>query len=223
MFNNIIVGQGLVIYNSNFDRQMNKVSAYNVKIICVNNSEKRYKRSKIRALQISNSCLSSDQVLALDYNTIGDLMKNQTGNSLGFQSLLIKNKNLPVETNESRQIFSESSLDFSLSVDDKNNKFRKLDVLSQTLYFEVRLKIPPKKNNSTEIGDTTCVQYEKTKNPDVSCESWYDSITNEVVCICNKQSLTVNVMDKTLSNAGKLSQFPTLGADLCKNKLFQNQ
>ena len=49
--------------------------------------------------------------------------------------------------------------------------------------------------------------------------SWYDDITNEVVCVCSKQGLTVNVMDKALSNLGKLGQFPGLGAELCKLKI----
>jgi len=35
-----------------------------------------------------------------------------------------------------------------------------------------------------------------------------------VVFVCNKQGLTVNFMDKFLSNIGKLGQFPELGADL---------
>ena len=84
------------------------------------------------------------------------------------------------------------------------------------IYFEIRLKVPNIGNNTDIVTDTTCVQYDKNKIPDVSCFSWYDSLANEVVCQCNKQGLTVNIMDKGLSNASKLVQFPSISIEICK-------
>jgi len=83
------------------------------------------------------------------------------------------------------------------------------------------LKIPRKKyenDNSEDVGDTTCVQYHKTndKDPEISCMSWYDELTSEVVCDCNEQGVTVNIQDDALANISKLGQFPSLGANLCK-------
>ena len=226
LFNNIIPGQNLVVTNTNVDSQMNKVSSNNPKSVCVGSSEpeseskkKKYKRIRIRKLKPLIEC-DEESVMNLDKNLIGEIMKNETSNNLGFQSQLNKNKNLPIETNAEREVFSETSLEFALSAGDSKNKMRRLQAQNININFEIRLKIPSIKvgNNTTDIGDTACVQYDKDKNktPDVSCSSWYDDTTNEVVCVCNKQGLTVNVMDKALSNIGKLGQFPGLGAELCK-------
>jgi len=223
LFNNIIVGQTILVINENFDAQMNKISTNNIKSICVSNSDSKLKRKnfkRIRRLQAPERC-SSDSVLGIDPNILSNLMKNQTSSNVGFYSQLNKNKNLPIDTNAERTIFSESALDFGLSTGDKKNQFRNLNTNNLNINFEIRLKIPRKKNendNSTNVGDTTCVQYQKAseKDPDVSCVSWYDDLNSEVVCVCNKQGLTVNVADKALSNIGKLGQFPGLGSDLCK-------
>jgi len=223
LFNNIVVGQNVIVVNSNFDNQMNKVSSNNPKPVCIDSSDtlltnKKYFR-RIRKLAPTDSC-SEESVMGIDKNLIGDVMKNETSSNLGFQSQFNKNKNLPVKTSEERQVFSETSLDFGLSAGASGKKMRRLDAKNLNINFEIRLKIPPKKpgDNSTDVGATACVQYEqdKKKNPDVSCMSWYDDSTSEVVCVCNKQGLTVNMMDKALSNIGKLGQFPGLGAELCK-------
>ena len=68
--------------------------------------------------------------------------------------------------------------------------------------------------NDTNIEDTACFQYDKDKIPKISCVSWYDYQSNEVVCICKKQGLTTNIFDKVLSNASKLSQFPNITLSL---------
>jgi len=205
---------------------MNKISSNNPKSVCVVHSEpklfkKKYNR-RIRRLQASSEC-GEESVMGLDKNLIGDIMKNETSSEFGFQSQYNKNKNLPIETNAERAVFSTTSLEFSLSAGDSNKKMRRLQAQNLMINFEIRLKVPPKKagENTTDVGDTACVQYVtgKNKNPDVSCMSWYDDLTNEVVCVCNKEGLTVNVMDKGLSNIGKLKQFPELGADLCKLKI----
>jgi len=226
LFNNIVTGQNIVVANANFDIQMNKMSSNNPKRVCVRSAEaellnKRNKFNRIRNLQASEDC-GEESVLGLDKKLINEVMKNETSPNLGFQSQFNKNKNLPIETNAEREVFSETSLEFGLSKGDSNEKMRMLQQNNLNLNFEIRLKIPHIKAgaNVTDVGDTACVQYSmnKKKNPDVSCESWYSELTSEVVCVCNKQGLTVNVMDKGLSNIGKLGQFPGLGAEIC-NKL----
>jgi len=93
-----------------------------------------------------------------------------------------------------------------------------LDLADLNLRFEIRLKMPVL-NDATVVQEATCVQYDPKKVADTSCESWYDTEVNEVVCSCQKQGLTVNVLDKALSNFSKIKQFPILSASLC-NKIF---
>jgi len=223
LFKNIVTGQNVIVVNNNFDNQMNKVSSNNPKPVCIDSSdtlllEKKKNYRRIRKLNPNDSC-DEESIMSLDKNLIGDLMKNETSDNLGFQSQYNKNKNLPIKTSEERQVFSETSLEFGLSTGASGKKMRRLEVNNLPIKFEIRLIIPAKRpsDNSTEIGATACVQYDKdkNKNPDVSCMSWYDDATSEVVCVCNKQGLTVNVMDKALSNLGKLAQFPGLGAEIC--------
>jgi hypothetical protein len=214
LFANIILGQNIVVENNNFDAQMNKVSSNNLKSVCVGASEaklfkKKYNR-RIRRLQASSEC-GEESVMGLGKNLIGYIMKNENSPNFGFQSQFNKNKILPIETNYERGIFSETSLEFGLSGGDSNKKMRRLQAQNLIINFEIRLKVPPIKagSNTTDVGDTACVQYDKDKkkNPHVSCESWYDDTMNEVVCVCSKHGLTVNVMDKALTNKGKLGQF----------------
>jgi len=216
------MGQTILVINENFCSQINKISKNNIKSICVSNNQSKLRNKnyrRIRRLQAQESC-SLESVLHLDPEKLEELMKNQTASNIGFQSQLNKNKNLPIVTYKERQIFSETALDFSLSIGDTKNRFRNLNTNIINMNFEIRLKIPKKKNendNFADVGETTCVQYQKSdnKDPDVSCMSWYDDLTSEVVCVCNKQGLTVNVGDKALSNMSKLRQFPSLGAELC--------
>lgn len=221
LFNSIIPGQSVVILNENYDSQLNKVSSNNPQDIAVDNSDrkkfnvKNYKR--IRRLQNQGDCDES-KVICLEKDKITGIMNNSKGASLGFNSQFNKNKNIPIQTNSTRAIFSETSLDYGISVGDKEDKHRRLQLDELTIYFEIRLKVPNIGNNTDSVAETTCVQYDKNKVPDISCLSWYDPLTNEVVCQCNKQGLTVNVMDKGLSNASKLAQFPSITIAICKNK-----
>lgn len=130
-----------------------------------------------------------------------------------------KNKNIPVETNATRSIFSESSLNFSLSIEenslDKANSLRYLGLSDEAITFEIRLKLPKQTPETKVISNTACVQYDETKKPNpVACESWYDETAFEVVCQCQKQGLIVNVLDDFLSFAGKLAQFPLLSTEI---------
>jgi len=228
LFNNIIVGQTIKIFNQNYDAQINRISKNNVRSICVSNSEskliqKNYKR--IRRVQYMYDCLS-DNVLSIDSDLLQNIMKNETSSFVGFQSQLNKNKNLPIDVSKERQIFSETSLDFILGIGDSNYKFRKLNTNDLNINFEIRLKIPSNKKNennySTDVGDSTCVQYQKTDKKvfEIICETWYDEDESEVVCVCNKQGLTINIIDKVLSKFSKLKQFPSLGIELCINYYY---
>lgn len=229
LFYNAIVGQTILVINENFDAQINKISINNVNSICVSNIETKLrhkKYSRIRRLQAPKNC-SSDSFFTLDTDLLGDIMKNETSSNVGFQSQLNKNKNLPIDITKDRQVFSESAFDFGLATEDIKNQYRKLNINNLNVNFEIRLKTPRRNyenDTSLDVGDTTCVQYQKTtkKDPEISCMSWYDEITSEVVCVCNKQGLTVNVSDNALSNISKIGQFPTLGAELRKMNLFLN-
>jgi hypothetical protein len=218
LFINIIPGQGVLINNKNFDSQFNKLSSNNPTNICVPSEEQTgRKKNRIRRLQGSDKC-DEGGVLGMDSSLLSDLMKNETSSNLGFQSQFNKNKILPVVTNSTREVYSETSLGFGLSIGD-DNKLRRLSSNSQKIHFEIRLKTPTNYNTNTSVSDTACVQYSDGKNPLVSCESWYDDIANEVICFCDKQGLTVNVMDKALANINKFAQFPPLSTGLRK-KLF---
>jgi hypothetical protein len=215
LFNNIIPGQGVLVNNKNFDSQLNKLSSNNPTSICVPSEEQtRRKKYKIRRLQGDDKC-DEGGVLGMDSSLLGDLMKNETSSNLGFQSQYNKNKNLPVTTNSTREIYSETSLGFELSVGD-NNKLRRLSKIGQKIKFEIRLKTPTNYNTNTSVSDTACVQYSNGKDAEVSCDSWYDDVNNEVICFCEEQGLTVNVMDKVLASKNKLKQFPPLSTALCK-------
>ena len=213
LFNNIIPGQGVLFNNQNFDTQMNKISSNNPTNICVPFEEQiGRKKYKIRRLQ-GDDKFNEGGVLIMNSSLLGDLMKNETSSNLGFQSQYNKNKNLPITTNSTRKIYSETSLGFELLV---GHNYTFIQSNTKKIHFEIRLKTPPNYNSNTSVSDTACVQYSDGKNAEVSCDSWYDDRNNEVICFCEKQGLTVNVMDKTLSNLNKLKQFPPLSTGICK-------
>ena len=222
LFNNIISGQNILVNNINFDTQMNKISVYNQKDICVGTEERRNKKQKrIRRLQAKDSCFPDTDILTINSSLVKQIMQNITEPNLGFQSQLTKGKTLPIKTDSTRKIFSETSLNFTLYAIKDNKKLRKLQKEILYLNFEIRLKIPARKYNFTESINTCCVQFENSDNPNgESCESWYDDNTNEVVCYCNKQGLTVNIFDKTLSNLNKLIQIPRLRVAMRKINLY---
>jgi len=234
LFDNLISGQGLIVIKNNFNIQINKISTFNTNSIFVKNTQEdillNFKKNirRIRRLQKQENFTYDDSnLMSINSTLLEELMKNQTVSNIGFQSQLYKNKNIPIETSKIRRIFSESSLNFSLTtLDEKNDKIKN-SAENMKLTFEIRLKIPPKNKISSEIdnaediniGDTTCIQYSNTTKPVVSCESWYDDLSSEVVCVCDKQGFTVNVSDKALSYISKLKQFPHLTADI-SNKII---
>ena len=231
LFTNIINGQALLIANESYDTQMNKVSKLNVPTLeinydtpeekhskCLSNRNKR-KRTKIRYLSIPDAaspqqnCEDSIAAICIPPGNITSIIESTGTNGVGFQGQLNHKQNLPIAEKQ----FS-NSLDFDLSEEKKDGKQRKLNVEQLNIRFEIRLKMPVVKDN-TVVQEATCVQYTQ-KKADTSCDSWYDVNTNEVVCSCIKQGLTVNVMDKALSSLSKLKQFPTLSADICKTFWF---
>jgi hypothetical protein len=216
LFTNIVNGQGLLVTNESYDTKMNKVSKLNVPILGIDydSGERRlnkYKKSKIRYLQNSNNqedCGNSIAAICIPPRNILSIMNNSGSNGVGFQGQLNHKDNLPIQEEQ----FS-NSLDFRVSAEEKGGKLRMLNNAELNISFEIRLKMPVLKDSSV-VQAATCVQYDK-KTADTSCESWYDTDTNEVVCSCIKQGLTVNVMDKALSSASKLKQFPSLSSNLC--------
>ena len=127
------------------------------------------------------------------------------------------NKKHHTNLNINEKQFS-NSIDFGLTIDDKNGKTRKLESF-ENLHFEIRLKMPVI-TDETIIYEATCVQY-SNKQPDTSCESWYDLTTFEVVCYCAKQGSTVNVLDKVMTNVSKFKQFPAIKISICKYIFFK--
>lgn len=139
---------------------------------------------------------------------------NETNSSvIGFKSKVFKNKNVPIEFNSTQSVFSENSLDFGIGVADGHDKtLRFLSESSNYMNnynYEIRLKIPPNKNSSV-IDDTTCTEGANAKIN--YCNSWYDSETNEVICVCNSQALISNVQNKNFANLSKLLQIKDFAA-----------
>lgn len=224
IFENMIDGERILILNSNYDIQMNKVSIINPMDICFDYNSKtrilnnvisnKNKNSKLMRKLNSNCPFSDSPAINIPSNNVTSILSNTSKTSLGFQGQL--NKNIDLNINSTQ--FS-NSLDFGLSVgNSQEKKFKKLSAEDIIINFEVRLKMPENADNSN-IVDATCVQYTKSK-PDISCSSWYDVETKEVICVCNKQGLTVNVLDKSLSFISKLAQFPGLTTGL-SNKLYK--
>jgi len=233
IFNNSVVGQMIEIANVNFNTQLNKISKKNIKnLFILNESSNDYKfrksqKSNIRNIQrVNNSDYCDDSMtFCLPNNIIKQIFEKENSENLGFNSQLNKNKNVAIKTNKTRKIFSENSLDFDLKVDDsKFKRFRNLDLKDLNVNYNIRLKLPSLKNYSSNISDSLCVQFEKNnqENPSVSCTTWYDYITNEVVCESQKQGLTINLMDSTISYLGILKQFAISDIDLCNfvNSIF---
>jgi len=157
-------------------------------------------------------------------NIIKIILEKENSENLGFNSQLNKNKNIAIKTNNTRKIFSENSLDFELKVNQSPYKrFRNLDLKNLNINFNIRLKMPDLQNHKDNIGNSLCVQYEKKdqQTPIVSCETWYDYSTNEVLCECQKQGLTINLMDSSISKISVLKQFSLLTIDFCNFLLIK--
>ena len=120
LFNNIIPGQNIVVVYYSFETQITKVSAINPKSICAastdNPNENQKRRVRIRRLEDTEEC-GEESALALNKSLITNLMSNDTSANVGFQSQLNKNKNIAVETNSTREIFSKTSMKFTIQTE----------------------------------------------------------------------------------------------------------
>jgi len=226
IFNNSIVGQIIEINNFDFNSLMNKISNTNTKDLFILNeysNDYKFKKSqkiKVRKLQtdtIINSCEDS-MTFCLPTNIIKKILEKENSEILGFNSQLNKNKNIAIKTNNTRKIFSENSLYFELKTDESSSKrFRNLDLNDLNVNFNIRLKMPDLLNITENVGESLCVQYEKNNQdiPIISCATWYDYIINEVVCECQKQRLTINLIHSTISHIGVLKQFSSSTLEFC--------
>lgn len=126
--------------------------------------------------------------------------------SIGIIAQLNYGKTVPI----SEEAFS-NSFNFSISEEDQNGKRRILNIKELKVNFEIRLKNKnvQSETNKVDVSDAACVQYEKTKVADTSCDLWFDALSNEVVCVCEKQGFTVGVLDKALTALSKFKQFPS--------------
>jgi len=227
LFTNIVAGQEIIISNESYKSQLNRLSILNVPKLSLEYDSpeenkkflnaKYFKKTKIRLSQNRNlqenkkeECEYSLAAICIPPKNITSIMYSKNTKEAAFQAQLNSQGN-PLPVNETQ--FS-NSLDFGLSADQKDGKLRLLDTSELNIRFEVRLKMPVNKNKSVIIQDSTCVQYSAGK-ADTSCESWYDLDTNEVICSCIKQGITINVVDQTLSKFSKLRQFPSLSVDIC--------
>jgi len=230
IFDESIVGQTIQIVNDNFNTQFNKISNTNTKDIFINEDSKnflskKYKKSKIRYLSIDNNTNNCEDSMTfcLPSEIIKKLLEKENSNNIGFNSQVNKNKNIAIKTNITRKIFSENSLDFELKLDGLSNKrLRNLDMNDFNIRYNIRLKMPDLKKNTSDIGSSLCVQYDKNDqaNPNISCETWYDFIANEVICECERQGLTINLMDNTISQFGRVKQFTISKIDFCNIFVF---
>jgi len=226
ILDNTVAGQTFEITNVNFNIQLNKISNKNIKDLFIlderfnKNIFKKSQNSYGRIIQIRNNTDNCDDSMTfcLPNNILKQILEKENSENLGFNSQLNKNKNVAIKTNNTRKIFSENSLDFELKVDDSKFKsFRNLDLKDLNVNFNIRLKLPDLKNYTSDIGDSLCVQYEKNNQeaPSVLCSTWYDYLSNEVVCECQKQGLTINLMDSQMSQIGIFKQFEISKINFC--------
>lgn len=216
LFTQVVDGQQILVQNENYNIQLNRVSSINLgglnmaydTLSFSDENSKRRKETKIllRSLSTQNPC-DDTSAICIPINNISSIMNITNSKSVGFQAQLNNKQNLPIN-----EMQFSNSLEFQLSTQDSTGKTRILTEAEFHIHFEIRLKIPVTKNNSV-INQATCVQYINSR-ADTSCESWYDLDTNEVICSCLKQGLTVNILDETLANFSKLSQFPNLASGL---------
>ena len=184
---------------------------------------KKYRKNRvIRILSGDNDCYGNE-VFTLDKNITSSILNKKT-EGLEFVAKYNKNDNLLIETNPTRKIFSKSSFNFSInSINETNIKKENKDK-DEELYlknietYEIRLKIPDKRKVAHYLENTVCAQYSNGNKADPkACVSWYDEKNFEVVCVCNKPGLIVNIEDKALANMSKMVQFPQIDERFCIN------
>ena len=211
VFSNIINGQNIFILNQNYATQLNKVSSLNIQSLRLSNFSENKKIKKTRVKIIKNSSTCDDlSALCISKDKVFEIMQFTNSFSIGFQGQLNKGFNLPIQEKQ----FS-NSLNFTLFTEEKNGKMRILqeNITDLGLSYEIRLKLQKNLDN-TNFKSSACVQYTKNE-PYTSCQTWYDLEKSLAVCTCNKQALTVNIIDETIANESKIKQFPYLNASIC--------
>lgn len=129
LFTNIINGQKVLIENTNYITQMNKISNLNVHLLefeynSQENNKNKYKKTKIRYLQnnlVHEDCKESVAAFCISQSNITNIIENTGSNGIGFQGQINNNQNLPIEEKQ----FS-NSIYFSIFSEGKNssNKIR---------------------------------------------------------------------------------------------------
>ena len=229
---NIIPGQEIIFVNKNFNSQVNKVSLYNPNSIIVDYLDqenfgkinKNFIINKNDNFNNDNNTNFNDNnlfpIMEISRENVTNLIQGENSLNIGFKSFLYKNKNVPIKTNSKRQIFSTNALNFSMTIEKNKNLeqviIEKYQKQGKKIIFEMRFDIPHGKDLDETIKNTSCIQFDSSKNPTFSCESWYDNQKSQVVCLCEKFELTVNLMDEILADSNKLMQFPLIKNDTCK-------
>mgnify|MGYP000253181257 CR=1 FL=1 len=184
---------------------------------------KKYRKNRlIRVLSTDNEC-GDEEVFTLDQNKTISLMNNKT-EGVEFVAKYNKNDNINIKTDSARHLFSKSSFNFSINTINNTNTDTKEDEekdeklnYSNVETYEIRLRIPDKRKVADYLSETVCSQYSNGNKADPSgCITWYDEEKLEVVCVCNKPGLIVNIEDKTVANASKMVQFPQTADHFCK-------
>ena len=178
---------------------------------------KKYKKNRIiRVLSNDEDC-NNEEVFTFDKNKINSLMNNNS-EGIEFVAKYNKDNNINVKTDSTRQLFSESSFDFSIkTIDNFNKKDRNIQEKENNVQvYETRLKIPENKTAADFLSETSCSLYSTKNRLDPStCITWYDDIKLEVVCLCEGQGLIVNIHDKLFAALSKMKQFPQTSEHLC--------
>jgi hypothetical protein len=214
VLDNMSPGQQYYYTNNNINIQLNKIS------------------NKTGDISISNSDLwkntncSSNTILCLSQSFTNELMNELNYITLNFKSIYYKNKDLPIQQNESSYVFSLDSIYFNLTGVDEYQQIQESKGI-ETFPFIITLKMPIvtsqvitkrfTQTNMSIINDTACVQYiHSTNSPNsTSCKSWYDYNNSKIICQCSKQGLTTNIFNKVTTNWSKLGQFPKLTTGFC--------
>ncbi len=230
----LINGQSFEVKSPSTDIKLTKVSNLNITPILMNYDieEKLFKKSKrkikVRFLQNQNNeenCNSENSVICLDNEKVNKMMKLSQQGNIEFKGQLNKDENLQIQQEQFSNSFNfhfSSIIENNNNNNDKNqrillfNNKNEKENETEKILFEVRLKFP-KDKEIEELGPATCIQYENIKITDVSCLSFYDLNTREIICLCEKPGLTVNVMDKNLASLSKMKQFPPLSPNICNN------
>ena len=228
--NKLISGESFSSKSPTVDIKLTKISNLNIIPISMDyeDDQKLFRRSKrkikARFLQNQNDRTECDpdiSVICLDKEKVKKMMNSSPQANIQFNGQLYKEKKLLIEEEQfsnslNFHIFSpvENDKNKNSRILLRNNQNENNDKIVDKIYFEVRLKFP-KDKTIEELGPATCVQYQDNKIAKPSCFSLYDLDTKEIICQCEKQGLTVNVLDKNLAKLSKIKQFPPLNRNIC--------